>query len=102
MTMTTLTESEVRAWLAEQANDILRRNSRLISCEVRLSSKQDSFATHLVARSYTGELAMAFGKSIEEAEADLAEKILPPERLAREKRARAAELLVEADRLENG
>lgn len=98
---TTLTESDVRAWLNEQANDILRRNANLICCEVRISNKRDTFATHLIARSYTGELAMAFGNGLDQAEAELAEKILTPQRLAREKRARAAELLVEADRLEN-
>lgn len=101
MTTTTLTESDVRLWLAVQANEILRRNGNLISCEVRISSKDDSFATHLIARSYTGEMAMAFGNRLYKAEAELAEKILTPERLARQKRARAAELLVEADRLEN-
>ena len=93
-------ERQARALLHEEANRILMAHPQLISAEVELRNADGLLSASVWIRDGNGSRFCGMGATIEEATQSALAQIKSAHDLAAEKRARAAELLAEAARLE--
>lgn len=102
MTTPNYTDNEraARALLNEEANRILMANPCLISAKVQIDNTEESYAVLVWVQDSIGEKHCGMGPCITDALRSAMSKITTARGLAEQKRARAAELLAEAARLE--